>query len=128
MNIVFELAKLAKEHGYKVDNPRTDHVAMWIEDEEFEFNGTFHPYCLYLTTAQEEDQDRGNYFLASEQGDIQRWLRKEKDIEVYVVPRTSKSGIKKYFAYRDRSLKSVFVADDYDNALQGGMIEVLKLL
>lgn len=65
-----ETCKLLKEVGFKPENPSTERVPMYVEDE--------------LTTAQEEDWDRGDFYLAVTQELARKWFRDIHNIDIFI--------------------------------------------
>ena len=77
MNVSLRTAKLAKEKGYAPKNPTTNYVKGYIEDDIYE-NG------FYETEIQEEDYDRGDYYLAPLQYELQKWLREKHKLHIII--------------------------------------------
>ena len=74
--ITFETAKLAKEKGFKSDNPTTEYVPAFLIHE---FEG-FH----YLGEIQEEDYNREDFYLAPTQSLLQKWFRDIHNINISI--------------------------------------------
>ena len=83
--VTFGTAKLAKEKGFRILKPSTEYVKGFYYDAGDLLN-TDPPSKAYQSPRefdmQEEDQDRGNYFLRPTQSLLQRWLREIHGIHI----------------------------------------------
>jgi hypothetical protein len=123
--VSFEVAKLAKEKGYSIVNPSTEYVNGFYSEDGIEYRDF---------EMQEEDYDRGDYYLRPTQSLLQRWLRDVHDIDVYIIPNGD----------RDKSINKrlyhpqIWVRDDYqtelhskhtyEESLEKGLAEALTLI
>ena len=75
----YEVCKLAKEKGFPQDPDKNDHCLMYCWDGL----RNIHPLAMWIVWEMEE-YDHDNLYAAPTQSLLQRWLREEKKIEVYV--------------------------------------------
>lgn len=126
--ISFETAKLAKEKGFNCEcrayyNNKKNRIHDVVRKD---YNG------VILVEAQ--DFSKINYYSAPTQALIQKWLREEQGlyVEVNVSSEYSTNEIWEDSFYVDIKKEGFFSEewelDSYENALEKGLIEALKLI
>jgi len=119
--ISFKIAKLAKEKGFKLPYP----TACYTEEAE-----------LYISENLLSERITGkpkpkNIYIAPTQSLLQKWLREKHNIDIIIEPNQDSDG-NKYYCWRGRKNMSSStignVADHYEEALEKGLIEALKLI
>lgn len=75
----YEVCKLAKEKGFPQDPDKNDHCLMYCWDGL----RNIHPLAMWIVWEMEE-YDHDNLYAAPTQSLLQRWLREEKGIQIYI--------------------------------------------
>jgi hypothetical protein len=129
--ISFNTAKLAKEKGFKPErNWNPEYVPMWVEDD--------HSNIPREGEYKEEDWDVEGYYLRPTQTELQRWLREDHDIHIYVEPcRYKQNRVYGATVASDKIQEDGehfwdSVAEDYfpiyEQALEDGLLYALTLI
>ncbi len=115
--ITFETAKLAKEKGFDL-----------IVRSAYHYNGS---NCIQITTKNSENLG----ISAPTQSFLQKWLREVHNIEVFVRPFINGENHDKHYRcfivwfdgrmYQDNKY---FSNQSYEEALEAGLLEALKLI
>lgn len=117
--ITFETAKLAKEKGF-------NWVSYFFEDNEI-----YYEYLCY----EDCEIDVNRVILCPTQSLLQKWLREEHNIHIYV--ETYNNGILDFVPYvgipKNRIMSFKTIEQDktyltYEEALEKGLQEALKLI
>lgn len=75
----YGVCKLAKEKGFPQDPDKNDHCLMYCWDGL----RNIHPLAMWIVWEMEE-YDHDNLYAAPTQSLLQRWLREEKGVQIYI--------------------------------------------
>lgn len=118
--ISFKTAKLAKEKGFVGLYPTTDYIPMYVEDDE--------TFIGELGEQQGEDDCRDNFYLAVTQSLLQKWIREVHSIDVLVDKGFLSNKYSYEVLYKNDMLDSEYIFKTYEEALEIGLYEAIKLI
>ena len=143
--ITFETAKLAKERGFdingqdvfdlknnnKIINFKDLAVQEFIKDVETGYRDKALNYLKENINRTDDNSDEEYYLLAPTQSLLAKWLREKYDTDVII--NTYRNQNQKYYKYfiseKSKNLiKSGEYYDTYEEALEAGLQEALKLI
>jgi hypothetical protein len=126
--ISYETAKLAKEKGFDIIPRYGIEASLYKKDGEHTYYANYGFMYSGLN---------GGYISAPTQALLQKWLREKHNIHIYVetTPRFDKtqgskwkSDIKYCFQPFKWTTGHYYLTDTYEEALEQGLIEALKLI
>jgi hypothetical protein len=124
--ITFDTAKLAKDKGFdwKVLNCYNENEEIGDNEDNFFFNYNIGPTIKGSNT---------NLYSIPTQSLLQKWLRKQHNILIEITGNNfnSKLSIKVYFQNQIATKPSIATSpiyDEYEEALEEGLIKALKLI
>ena len=128
--ILFETAKLAKEKGFDWS------VRNFYPDTSWNSKKLFHcvnvGYHFTNEILNDDPNGFGDIILAPTQSLLQKWLRQEKGINLFIDCIGLGEKTFWYFIYYKREGKESVIEQDgeytYEEALEAGLIQSLKLI
>lgn len=123
--IKYNTAKLADEKGFRIV---CEYVINEDDDENSSLQYTGEPYFTHEETIEATANTDIPHYLCPTQSLLQKWLREEKNINVFVVPAIKEEHYEWLIKYDYYEKECDEAFGKYEEALEKGLQEALKLI
>ena len=123
--ISFETAKLAKEKGFNIPTRNFYADKSWEDEQVYNCGSVGYPE---FTNDMGANHGFGDITLIPTQSVLQKWLREEHSIDVLVDKGFLSNKYSYEVLYKNDMLDSEYVFKTYEEALEKGLYEALKLI
>lgn len=123
--IKYNTAKLADEKGFRIGCKYAINENDEVESSD-EYTGD--PYFTHEETIEATDNTEVPHYLCPTQSLLQKWIREEKNVDVFVVPAIKEEHYEWLINGEGFEMECDEAFGTYEEALENGLYESLKLI